>query len=408
MVYWWGKNMSLRSARSASDRIGQCGELRGLELRIAALNRIASRPDLLWKSGLRWLPVASVAAACVACGSGETGAPSPIPNGLASPNGFGIVSQSFGLSANEVTLSWSGTARVYRVEIGTTPQGQDIKREELQGQSYTLSIAPSSATYYARVLAVDGDRVSAPTGEVKISTVDLRHVIDALFFRAGPLSEGRAIQLGSTRAAVWPAGSQLKLWVFRSAGQAVAARVHAAAEAYSVAVDRMVTATTDLLEQDLADLRGPDQLPPFTIAVRVSPESCPAVASGCANYGPAPLGPNASIVNLRDATVINTVGHELGHAYGLGHILKTDSNRPELQFMMSQPARSPTLSEVERAAIAAAFRGGLHPGITRDEALARGLVLPYFGPSSRFYNGRERVEPGSGEGSYRLERTDLS
>jgi hypothetical protein len=124
------------------------------EPRFGALRRVASRPDRRWKSGLLWLSVASVAAACVACGGGETGVPSPIPNGLASPNAFGIVSQSFGLTANEVTLSWSGTARVYRIEIGTTPQGQDIKREEIQGQSYTLSIAPSSVTYYARVLAV--------------------------------------------------------------------------------------------------------------------------------------------------------------------------------------------------------------------------------------------------------------
>ena len=44
---------------------------------------------------------------------------------------------------------------------------------------------------------------------------------------------------------------------------------------------------------------------------------------------------------------------------------------------MSSPSESPALSDVEKAAIAAAWAGGIRAGTTRDQALAADLVLPY-------------------------------
>ena len=126
--------------------------------------------------------------------------------------------------------------------------------------------------------------------------------------------------------------------------------------------------------------RQPGNLPAFTIATRISRTQCPATAAGCANHGPAPLGPNASVVNLTSTGVTGrTVGHELGHANGLFHLLRINSDRPEFRFLMSSPSGAETLSEPEKAAIAAARAGGIRAGTTRDQALAADLVPPYTG-----------------------------
>ena len=164
--------------------------------------------------------------------------------------------------------------------------------------------------------------------------------------------------------------------------------MQAAIDDYASVVGGAVTGTTELVDDDLRSLARPNQLPPFTIATRVSNMHCPARAAGCANYGPAPLGPNASIVTFASISVNGTtIGHELGHANGLFHILRINPDRHEFRFLMSSPSSSisSTLSQPEKAAIAAARDGGIRAGTTRDEALAGDLVLPYTDGGASFH-----------------------
>lgn len=79
-----------------------------------------------------------------------------------------------------------------------------------------------------------GAQVSPPSEELAIATVDLRDVIDALFFRAGPMSEGHAIQPGNTPAGVWQDGTHLRVLVSAEAGE----RIRALAQAASMTTRR--------------------------------------------------------------------------------------------------------------------------------------------------------------------------
>ena len=127
------------------------------------------------------------------------------------------------------------------------------------------------------------------------------------------MSEFLAVQPGSKPAGVWQAGRHLRVTVSRELGDNIRTVAQTAIDNYAPLVDGAITGVAELVDDDLHRLGRPDELTPFTIAVRLSPGSCPFNAGGCANKGPEPLGPNASIVNLSSTGVTGTtVGHELG------------------------------------------------------------------------------------------------
>ena len=322
------------------------------------------------------LTALTVALATTTCGSNAPSAPSPAD--LSAPTGLGIVSQKITLANTAIVISWTGHASGYRVLIGSASMLADVATVDVATPLYTF-VAPRTAdTYYARVAAIDGARVSAPSSELVLPTIDIRNVIDALYFNAGPMSEFRASQLGSVQVGVWRDGTHLTAPVSREAGDSVRALAQAAMDDYASVVEGAVTGTTEVADDDLHSLTQAAQLPAFTVATRILAGAC-GNAAGCANYGPEPLGPNASIVTLSSVSAAGVVAHEFGHAYGLAHIRPPNSNRPEFYFLMSPSGQSPVLSDVEKTAIAAAHAGGIRAGTTRDQALAAGLVLPYIG-----------------------------
>ena len=308
--------------------------------------------------------------------SGSPTAPGPLAAGV--PVQFAIRSQRVTLTSNEIVLGWTGSSSSYRVSIGSSAGASDVKTADVMSTTYSFVASRTANTYFARVAGISGEQLTPPTPDLSISTLDVREIVDALFFDGGPMSEFHAIQLGSKPAAVWTEGTRLSAPVSAEAGDRIRTLVQAAIDDYAGIVHGSVTGTAVLVDDNMHALTSPDQLPPFTVATRLFPGGCPLTASGCATFGPQPAGPNAAIVTLTNAGVLNTVAHEFGHAYGLHHI-RSVSDRPEFRFLMTTPASTDTFSDPERAAIAAAWAGGIRGGTTRDEALAAGLVLPYSG-----------------------------
>ena len=120
-------------------------------------------------------------------------------------------------------------------------------------------------------------------------------------------------------------------------------------------------------------------VPPFTIFIRVLSGYCGVNVIACAFLGPAPVGVNRSLVTMNGAAGSVSIAHEVGHAYGLGHVHVNSSVRQELNFMMNPTLISAQMTEPEKNAIAAARSGGIRAGWRRSQALAAGLVLPYTG-----------------------------
>jgi len=323
------------------------------------------------------------ALALIAAGGGAPPytAPSPPPAGI--PSGLSVFTQSVTLTSNEVDLSWIGSAAVYRLFIGSSRGASDVQTVDVPSTAYHWSAPRTANTYYARVSAVTGEGVSTPSGEITITTLDLRHVIDALFFSGGPMSEFLSNQPPSAQAGAWPDGTRLRVMVSAEAGEKIRALAQTAIDDYASIVGGAITGVTALVDDDMHALRS-DQLPPFTIALRILPVACLDTAAGCASYGPAPLGPNAAIVTfVSNGSGRSLVTHELGHTYGLHHLRRANPDRPEFRFVMSSPSGAEELSQPERAAIAAVHAGGPRGAMSRAQAEAAGLVLPSTGPGTR-------------------------
>jgi hypothetical protein len=226
------------------------------------------------------------------------------------------------------------------------------------------------------VTAAGAPPPSSGAFDATISTIDVRHVTDALIYQSGPMAQASAVVLGSRQASLWPSGTRLRVIVSNEAGERVRALAQAAMDDYASLVDQSITGTAELTGDDMHALAGAD-VAPFTIAIRVLPGFCSSSAAACASIGPAPTGRNSSLITLATATVSDvTVTHEMGHAYGLNHIFSTS---PILRFLMGPSAGSGTFSIAERDAIRSAYALGVRSGTTRDDAVLAGAVLPWSG-----------------------------
>jgi len=302
---------------------------------------------------------------------------------------FRIVLQRVLFTANEIQMSWSGTGSTFRLWAGTTSGGSDVLNVEVTGTSYTWEAPRTEALYYLRVFGVQGTSLSAPSNDQLAFTIDLRNVIDALFFRSGPMSDSAGSAALDTLAGVWPDGTRLAVLVSNDATTTSQANADIFVNDYASLLNGSVTATTSMTSDSFGDtwiVPGPGIrtiLPDFDIGIRVLSGFCGAVnVIACTPYGPFPLGVNKSIVTMNTSAGAISVAHELGHADGLGHVHVNSSARPELNFLMNPALVSTQMTEPEKNAIAAAFAGGLKPGMRRSQALATGLVLPWAGQAA--------------------------
>ena len=340
-------------------------------------------------SGLarRWLAVVFAAAVSAACGSSP--APSaPTSSGatpLATPTVFRQVAQKINAANNEFQLAWVGTAASYQLVIGSTPGSSNILPPTVvPGTTYTWISPRTGGTYYARVAAKSGDSLSGYSDELSLFVLDIRNVIDAMYFHAGPMADSPANANSNPVTAVWADGTRLSVLVSNEAGSTALANAQTFTGQYADLIGGAVTAAFSMTSDAMHD-KDYRTFPDFTIGVRVQPGYCGgALACVPTGSGPAPIGPNKSMVTLEQGSglYLSATAHEMGHAYGMGHITIPAAGRPEFRFMMSPVNASEQMTDAEKLAITLARNAGLRAGWTRHDAELKDLVNPYTGNTS--------------------------
>lgn len=321
-----------------------------------------------------------VALSCVVIAACSPDTPAPTgPSVTGVPVGLQVTHLQVTMNSNVIALSWMGSSPTYRLMIGSNSGLQDVLTVDVTGTTYTWTAPREEKWYYLRVLSTGGGQLSGPSAEVPVFTVDLRNVIDAMYFRAGPAGDSPSSALTNPVAAVWADGTQLQVRISQGAGDITPPNAQLFVTEYAAIVNGAITASIEMTQEDFRTL-SLSQVPLFTIPVRLLNTGCATGALACAFYGPSPLGSNRSIVNLMSLSS-NTqyaIGHELGHAYGMGHVRVFSATRADLNFMMN-PIYNATgrLTDTEKTAIAVAREAGLRAGWTRNQALAAGIVAPY-------------------------------
>lgn len=329
------------------------------------------------------LVIASLAGAC---GGGATSPTSPSASTdapLLTPSLLVIAGQKVNATNNDVQLSWSGNGASYQLIIGTVSGASDLLNATVTGTTYTWTSPRASGPYYVRVAGKRGDAMGPYSEELSVVVVDLRNVIDAMYFHAGPMSDTPSNAAANPVAGVWADGTRLRVLVSNDLGETARANAQTFADQYAALMGGAVTATAELTS---TTFRSVDYttLPEFTVALRVQTGVCPEAALACAVYGPQPIGPNRSMITFPTAGGLNlsATAHEMGHAYGMGHVLIPVTGRPEFRFMMHTSASSEQMTEIEKLAVSVARSSGVRAGMTRSQALAAGIVNPFTGTSS--------------------------
>jgi hypothetical protein len=325
--------------------------------------------------------VLAIAAAVLvaACGNSPSSPDSSSSNPLAASRSFAIAMQQVSMTANTVAFSWTTTgATAYKVLIGSSAGKSDVLTADVNGTSYTWAGPRTSSIYFARVVAVSGGQDGTPSTEIPVFTLDMRNMIDALYFGAGPLSQTAGLDptsFNQTPALIWGDGITVNVLVTSEAGSVSLANAQTFVADYLAAAGHPFAVNVSVTAGNYHGvIRG--ALPPNTIVIRVD-QVCTAVGViACADLAPFY---GRGFVNMNAVGGAVSIAHEIGHAFGLSHMTVTSSARPEFRFLMNPALVSTQMTDVEKATIAAARAGGLRANMTRGQAIALGLVLPSSG-----------------------------
>ena len=287
--------------------------------------------------------VAIVVLAACGGGGGSSAPPAgPSGNGLTAPSGFRVTLQKVNLTSNEVAVTWTGSGSTYRVFAGSTPGGADkllwkcrdrrtTGSRRAKRRSTTCAWPPSAARTRARRRG--RSRSSRWTCAMRLTRSTLAAGRWRTFLRTRssipqPRS-GRMVRSSGFSYRPRP-GSRRERW--RRPLPVTTPRSPAA----PFAQRRRSSPRTFKRRRFQTWLRS-------QLRMRILQGVCsqPGVIA-CANYGPVPIGPNKSFVNMNGPGGYIATAHELGHAYGLHHVHVNTSARAELNFLMNPVLLEPT------------------------------------------------------------------
>jgi hypothetical protein len=312
------------------------------------------------------------------CGSKETPFSPTVSTGTSSqllpPTTFLVTSQQIRQADNVLSFSWVSSETSFQLTIGSSSGASDLLSTVVNGNTFTWTSPRPARTYYARVAAKRGDATSGPSDELTLTIVDVRNMIEAMFFHTGPMSD--ANESGASNVALmWPDGTHLTVLVSNQAGASALANAQTFADQYAALTGGAITATAAMTSDSMQGVLA-QNLPDFTIGIRVQSGFCSSGALACANYGPSPFGPDSSMITLALGNPLNVgaTAHEMGHAYGMGHIQTPATGRPEFRFMMNSNSGSEQMTDAEKLTVTVARAGGLRPGMARSAAVGLGLI----------------------------------
>jgi hypothetical protein len=318
-----------------------------------------------------------------ACG-GSKSPTTPTADPLAAVGSFVNSLQQISMSANTVTFTWASTgATSYKMMIGTASGGSNLLNADVTGTSYTWTGPRTAGIVYARVAPTSAGQTGAASTELPVFLLDMRNMIDALFFATGPMSQNSTFNPtpfnSVLTALIWAEGSALTVLVTAEAGPVSLSNAQKFTADYVAAMGNYVSATVSVTNDTYKGV-ALSSLPPFTIVVRVDQVCTGVGVIACANFGPLPSSSNnRSFVNLNAVGGATSVAHEIGHSFGLSHMAVSAGARPEFAFLLNPALVGQQLTEAEKAVLSAARNGGMRANWTRAQALAQDLVLPYTG-----------------------------
>ena len=179
------------------------------------------------------------------------------------------VAQKINAANNEFQLAWVGTAASYQLVIGSTPGSSNILPPTVvPGTTYTWISPRTGGTYYARVAAKSGDSLSGYSDELSLFVLDIRNVIDAMYFHAGPMADSPANANSNPVTAVWADGTRLSVLVSNEAGSTALANAQTFTGQYADLIGGAVTAAFSMTS-DAMHAKDSRTFPDFTIGVRV-------------------------------------------------------------------------------------------------------------------------------------------
>lgn len=333
--------------------------------------------------------VAAAAIIAAACGSSSPSAPAGSAI-LSAPSAFTITLQQVFMTSNTVAFSWASTGTTtYKMMIGSAAGGSDLLNVDVTGTSYTWTAPRTANIYYARVAPTSGGQTGTASTELPLFTIDLRYVIDSLYFGTGPMSDSPGLQpSGTLPVAIWADGSTISVIVTDESGSLSLDAARSFVTDYLAAMSNHIAINISTTATRWTGV-ALSAVPLDTVVIRVDGSVCPAPGViACAYYGPLPYGSGRSTVNLNGAPTATTPGgsvaiaHEIGHAFGLHHVKVNSSARSELRFLMNPALLVSQLSTVEKNALAAARAGGMRNAWTRNQAVAAGLVFTTANPAS--------------------------
>ena len=338
-------------------------------------------------------------------------APTPSPAALAAPSSSTFTGVDF--ANRSVSIAWapSAGAQRYIVEAGIlerrqryqnrdgAPNGDDNnagRAKRILG-SYVGGLPPGIV--YLGFKAANATGVSVASPERWVEIVDIRHVIEALFFFTGPFSPGQPRDLAK-RMLGWADGSRVSVRVPNEWG---GEQVDAVARTVEQAND-VVAGTSFVIERASLTENQYNQLRPAGITILRGP-SCvqsDGTTAACALSQGSPFFTTSQLRFPNPAAEQpRTIAHELGHTLGLNHLQVSARIDGSFAFFQNFRIQSPTmgsicldiaggsmpglncggttangLSALELEAIRRVYASGLKPGSTAADFLARGLLVP--------------------------------